>query len=259
MSSGSSPHLRGNPSPPSTLAGSVGVIPAPTGQPTKDRYSPLPRAGHPRTYGATARQRIVQLMSDGSSPHLRGNLPHPRDSAIRSRVIPAPTGQPPAGHANRQRRWGHPRTYGATRGTMAYNQPPYGSSPHLRGNLSSHVVHHGRAGVIPAPTGQPYRWRQTAHLLSGHPRTYGATASASRATASISGSSPHLRGNRIEVPNSNPSRRVIPAPTGQPCALPQVGRVPSGHPRTYGATLRSFGLGGRGAGSSPHLRGNLSR
>ena len=55
LESGSSPHLRGSPRRSSRSRSSLGVIPAPAGQPRSWPRAHPPRWGHPRTCGAATR------------------------------------------------------------------------------------------------------------------------------------------------------------------------------------------------------------
>ena len=137
---GSSPHLRGNPSKNEVRIDIEGVIPAPTG------HTLLP--GHNALAGC------------GSSPHLRGQPWREAES-----------------HCLNQ---GHPRTYGATLARSGITLPESGSSPHLRGNRDLITSSTSRFRVIPAPTGQPEPSRSLYCCQVGHPRTYGATGSAAR-------------------------------------------------------------------------------
>ena len=151
---------------------------------------------------------------------------------------------------------GHPRTYGATRHKSPGENLLKGSSPHLRGNHHHHRLRHARNRVIPAPTGQPRARCRCCGAPRGHPRTYGATIGGGVSHLTISGSSPHLRGNPYFEAVGDRSEGVIPAPTGQPVTATDPEGLDRGHPRTYGATSTSSPVMPRATGSSPHLRGN---
>ena len=172
--------------------------------------------GHPRTYGATLRHEHQQHVAVGSSPHLRGNHFGAYRPTGPERVIPAPTGQPCPSVCGTPMTPGHPRTYGATGSRQVVVYRGGGSSPHLRGNLTSAHLFCEWRRVIPAPTGQPHCNAEILDGPKGHPRTYGATHRWTAGPARLEGSSPHLRGNHRLPLGGDDVERVIPAPTGQP-------------------------------------------
>ena len=254
---GTSPHLRGNPY--LTLASSSERrdIPAPTGQPIDYCLADVRLTGHPRTYGATTSAHLATLDKAGTSPHLRGNQRIGQSKRRAYRDIPAPTGQPRKVSFPRRSDRGHPRTYGATTYAILNRDGDAGTSPHLRGNRRSHTPDRGLYRDIPAPTGQPASQGRRTRPCRGHPRTYGATLTTFKRAQDDKGTSPHLRGNHIAALNACVDARDIPAPTGQPLTWPIEGEGLRGHPRTYGATASVRVSKRSGAGTSPHLRGNL--
>ena len=154
---------------------------------------------------------------------------------------------------------GHPRTYGATAPPASPIIRVAGSSPHLRGNPTALVERPLGYGVIPAPTGQPRCSKMEDELMTGHPRTYGATPLHPNNFLLGFGSSPHLRGNPKLSPGLPNPLRVIPAPTGQPLDCRALPTMLEGHPRTYGATVTVCVAPWVTSGSSPHLRGNRDK
>ena len=234
---GTSPHLRGNLTGKEIAFSDSRDIPAPTGQPNARAVARPDNPGHPRTYGATILASTVSLGAYGTSPHLRGNPGCRRPLYFNRGDIPAPTGQP-------------------------FSPPPLslalGTSPHLRGNPGVLPLRSFRTGDIPAPTGQPWRFAFAFFSDWGHPRTYGATLAFCLCVLFGLGTSPHLRGNRLDNHRRIPTLGDIPAPTGQPCPCKAIREPSPGHPRTYGATQDGGWLPVRPVGTSPHLRGNLS-
>ena len=253
---GTSPHLRGNRH--QVLHHVLGQrdIPAPAGQPATWRPTSTGGSGHPRTCGATGGGTQWAAITNGTSPHLRGNRDETLISEAYQRDIPAPAGQPIIGWRDPGQREGHPRTCGATPKSKFMPRYPTGTSPHLRGNRPCAWRGEQDTGDIPAPAGQPSGYHPTYLFRGGHPRTCGATCRSQVQCAPQGGTSPHLRGNHQYDARRWLAVGDIPAPAGQP-PEPLVPLVSiTGHPRTCGATGGSGKHIPPASGTSPHLRGN---
>ena len=197
-------------------------------------------------------------LSQGTSPHLRGNRPRCRSGVMAPWDIPALTGEPSSSYRAARLRTGHPRTYGGTRLSVTKRPSRSGTSPHLRGNQRKPGDVPDNRRDIPALTGEPHGCPRCQRCVTGHPRTYGGTRIPRNSQTGPEGTSPHLRGNPYPAPTAVPSAHDIPALTGEPVSAPTPSIRRGGHPRTYGGTSQKRTYCSVRAGTSPHLRGNLA-
>ena len=171
----------------------------------------------------------------GSSPHVRGT-PSSGSARIRSpRIIPACAGN--TGRRNSTNAWtkDHPRMCGEHLGSRCSCCSTWGSSPHVRGTPTITSVIQSDDGIIPACAGNTgHGTRQTA-VRRDHPRMCGEHYQALSTATGRPGSSPHVRGTRVELFLERLGVGIIPA-----CAGNTVGLA---------LTCMCF------AGSSPHVRG----
>ena len=134
-----------------------------------------------------------------------------------------------------------------------------GSSPRIRGESFSGVCASRGVGIIPANTG---RITQSHSMLQGrwdHPREYGENSPCPARTTQQRGSSPRIRGELSECGRQPFVGGIIPANTGRIESAELCDGEPWDHPREYGENpLNSLSFG-RGSGSSPRIRGELTR
>ena len=97
--------------------------------------------------------------------------------------------------------------------------------------------------------------RNRAHL--DYPRVCGGTQAGHIAVADMSGLSPRVRGNPLELPALKPRARTIPACAGEPIlfSLPMI--VIKDYPRVCGGTRHRSCINSLLHGLSPRVRGNL--
>ena len=114
VTSGLSPHVRGNRPLQMAARRSLGSIPACTGKPkSRGSFSSSVRV-YPRMYGETVAQQVLLGTLEGLSPHVRGNLAaDPRDG-LRKGSIPACTGKPDLEPDYEELPEVYPRMYGET-------------------------------------------------------------------------------------------------------------------------------------------------
>ncbi len=202
------------------------------------------------------------------------------------RSIPAGAGEPVRSAPTDSSTWVYPRRCGGTSGRPAEAGRVWGLSPQVRGNREKRGAHDSRHGSIPAGAGEPDRSPRSSAATGVYPRRCGGTAPVPAPTASTTGLSPQVRGNRV-VPRRCGGTGSSPFMTWLPMGLsPQVrgnpgsrrrrrghpGSIPAGagepapwarprarsrvYPRRCGGTLlfiaRSPGL----LGLSPQVRGN---
>ena len=216
LGQGLSPHTRGNHVAKDLKTGFVGSIPAHTGEPGKARYNQADVLVYPRTHGGTSYMGRVLSISQGLSPHTRGNPRRWIRGLPRLGSIPAHTGEPGKRRPDRRSRGVYPRTHGGTADRGGAGGRPAGLSPHTRGNRDCDPPPWRRTGSIPAHTGEPLAGTQTVIALRVYPRTHGGTRSASLRAAIRWGLSPHTRGNLGRSSDSSSRVGSIPAHTGEP-------------------------------------------
>ena len=132
---------------------------------------------------------------------------------------------------------------------------PAGSSPHVRGALSTPEVEFPARGIIPACAGSTAP--TSCHLRRGrdHPRMCGEHIVQSVTSICAPGSSPHVRGAPTTQGIVGDTYGIIPACAGS------TGRIYAGlqqagdHPRMCGEHNPSDDSHVDASGSSPHVRG----
>ncbi len=169
---------------------------------------------HPRMCGEHAGEQAVAGRDCGSSPHVRGTHRSRRTPDTGPRFIPACAGNTEATSAAISRRAVHPRMCGehATEVTFAFDQP--GSSPHVRGTLFPAVVFAVGARFIPACAGNTGRYHGAEQRDPVHPRMCGEHKRPRPMVKPSGGSSPHVRGTRVQHPPPDALLRFIPACAG---------------------------------------------
>ena len=130
-----------------------------------------------------------------------------------------------------------------------------GSSPHVRGAPVVHGLLDGLGGIIPACAGST-QWRFECFLTHGdHPRMCGEHQRGVRDPRTALGSSPHVRGARLERDENPSGSGIIPACAGSTGFLRRTRARRRDHPRMCGEHQRFDDGEIYTAGSSPHVRG----
>ena len=198
-------------------------------------------------------------LDDGSSPRVRGKR-RDRVHALREQgLIPACAGK--TVHVPRcdRGRGAHPRVCGENRRARMAGVSPRGSSPRVRGKRQRRRRDPRRRRLIPACAGKTPASRRARQGRRAHPRVCGENSMRPPVAASVSGSSPRVRGKRGGGPGRTSSPGLIPACAGK---TPQQGRraAPGGaHPRVCGENAREVRDFAAQWGSSPRVRGKLSQ
>ena len=216
----------------------------------------MPNRVYPRVYGGTDPSNNVPATVKGLSPRVRGNPAEADGFGAGRGSIPACTGEP-RGHGYRSRsRRVYPRVYGGTRARRDDEHLAAGLSPRVRGNLPLRVRAGGRAGSIPACTGEPREGRRMTWRPKVYPRVYGGTPCKRRGSAAWGGLSPRVRGNHEAQAAVQSYMRSIPACTGEPPHIGPLAPCSKVYPRVYGGTQRGPKDAASGGGLSPRVRGN---
>ena len=189
----------------------------------------------PACAGNTAPSTAADIASNGSSPRVRGTPQSHPEAANHISV--------------------HPRVCGEHLVISIAILVAFGSSPRVRGTRPYRG--HQLLGIrfIPACAGNTCRWAATRRRRSVHPRVCGEHPSAARRGARWIGSSPRVRGTRVDADPARVNVRFIPACAGN--TGPHRGRVSGDavHPRVCGEHTRWRCLAWVARGSSPRVRG----
>ena len=152
----------------------------------------------------------------------------------------------------------HPRTCGEHRVYVRQLLVVSGSSPHMRGTLSSMLSPSRVPGIIPAHAGNTRCPRCGCRWWWDHPRTCGEHCSSHCARLPSVGSSPHMRGTPEFFARLPDVLGIIPAHAGNTRSVICGGLEYGDHPRTCGEHVKPIAVYGSDAGSSPHMRGTHS-
>ena len=255
---GSSPRMRGKRAETVTVRGVSRIIPAHAGQ-TQSRQSQRPEhADHPRACGANRNTRIPTASAAGSSPRMRGKLGDPGGGVAARRIIPAHAGQTkPAWHRSLMPS-DHPRACGANSGQPQTGGDDFGSSPRMRGKPAARSRRVMRVRIIPAHAGQTSAAARAGWSRPDHPRACGANVLTLHLHHAASGSSPRMRGKRLDFKGFELKSRIIPAHAGQTTTTGACDAATKDHPRACGANAKWLRSCPAPSGSSPRMRGKLA-
>ena len=211
---------------------------------------------YPRTSGGTGAARRRAESPYGLSPHERGNQPREEHGEEGVGTIPARAGEPRLAFLYSGIYQDYPRTSGGTRPPPACRRGGWGLSPHERGNR--YRSHHREPAnrTIPARAGEPTAEGFLWGLWEDYPRTSGGTTRPGALWATMTGLSPHERGNRWRITGQNLRTGTIPARAGEPEVRAVRRHRHEDYPRTSGGTQGPSRSRPILRGLSPHERGN---
>ena len=212
---GSSPRMRGKPRRDRQQDAILRIIPAHAGQTRTAGAGRCGHADHPRACGANPSSLAICVVSNGSSPRMRGKPQRGRRRQRRDRIIPAHAGQTTPARPLGAPPSDHPRACGANVACSRSRMPMTGSSPRMRGKraLPEPIKLHLR--IIPAHAGQTHPYTSTTMWASDHPRACGANVVHFAGFVVLHGSSPRMRGKRGFGRGGRRRLRIIPAHAGQ--------------------------------------------
>ena len=258
---GLSPRVRGNQQAEGAGRHRIGSIPACAGEPGYRYGERVAPPVYPRVCGGTAAWAEWRRRGQGLSPRVRGNPGKPWPLTAWLRSIPACAGEP--GRRGRGPRGSavYPRVCGGTRRPSLWHCPSGGLSPRVRGNHIPAAADRRRDRSIPACAGEPPWHTGRGSRRAVYPRVCGGTGIFRRTTASRSGLSPRVRGNRTGPIAAIVPAGSIPACAGEPVAKPRRESECRVYPRVCGGTpapslpnLPPNGLSPRVRGNPPPLR-----
>ena len=149
----------------------------------------------------------------------------------------------------------HPRVCGEHTTSHVKVPLPLGSSPRMRGARRGHLWRRLVGWIIPAYAGSTEDDSEVAYAKQDHPRVCGEHPEITMHTWCVSGSSPRMRGARVEVVAVEYRRGIIPAYAGSTGRSPNAGSGPRDHPRVCGEHAPMTALPKSTTGSSPRMRG----
>ena len=232
---GSSPRVRGTP------RRHVGddlvqrFIPAGAGNTTQVPVSSFGAPVHPRGCGEHVVAQVRVHLLGGSSPRVRGTRPMNALLLIRTRFIPAGAGNTFALWPYALCHTVHPRGCGEHATPIARTQRANGSSPRVRGTLST-GMHAGHRRLV-------------------HPRGCGEHLNRFHSGVTTAGSSPRVRGTLPRRVLPELRRRFIPAGAGNTSPPSTAPCAPAVHPRGCGEHELQPDCCLYSTGSSPRVRG----
>ena len=112
--------------------------------------------------------------------------------------------------------------------------------------------------IIPAHAGQTSRRRRVPVTNSDHPRACGANVTLDGLIIVPGGSSPRMRGKRLDFKGFELKSRIIPAHAGQTTTTGACDAATKDHPRACGANAKWLRSCPAPSGSSPRMRGKLA-
>ena len=254
---GSSPRVRGKRADRERLEALAGLIPACAGKTWLAGKKRHEKGAHPRVCGENYMNRLTDVQDTGSSPRVRGKRRQTRPSVRRVRLIPACAGKTWTSYLVICLAPAHPRVCGENSAGKASVSLREGSSPRVRGK---HV-----------PSDDFYRWRRLIPACAGktlcdvilpcrsraHPRVCGENSIPMECRFTVQGSSPRVRGKRLEKQIADALGGLIPACAGKTTRSLFCIVIAPAHPRVCGENKPRGMQRISAAGSSPRVRGKL--
>ena len=252
---GSSPRVRGEVALWPFIASAAGIIPAGAGRSRGARRPGGDSGDHPRGCGEKLASRGVAVGIGGSSPRVRGEAWVASPACLGVGIIPAGAGRRRRSIRRRSLARDHPRGCGEKAARGPRLGPWRGSSPRVRGEVSSAAALAASAGIIPAGAGRRRGEGPRRPVGWDHPRGCGEKSSSSLASVALGGSSPRVRGEAADRRRASAPRRIIPAGAGRSSSAPIEKLRHRDHPRGCGEKMNAYSSSRRVRGSSPRVRG----
>ena len=234
---GSSPRVRGKPTPEGHYGAPGGLIPARAGKTRSRLPVRLLVAAHPRACGENDLVGADSQTEWGSSPRVRGKPATARGALSRSGLIPARAGKTRDGRARRRKASAHPRACGENWMHDSIEDAKSGSSPRVRGKQVRTFAPTRTARLIPARAGKTGALDGLARQHGAHPRACGENWEPTGTAPAADGSSPRVRGKPRLGSGGATHDGLIPARAGK--TFLSEGAVIEGgaHPRACGENM----------------------
>ena len=210
---------------------------------------------HPRVCGENEQTIGGDYLENGTSPRMRGKPPTPPRPGAGRWNIPAYAGKTFSANPVKFCRREHPRVCGENTTPSTGMRCSSGTSPRMRGKLSSMMLGTCRKRNIPAYAGKTQQAFSGVIGQTEHPRVCGENEIMPASSGFEEGTSPRMRGKLGVARPHLWSRRNIPAYAGKTCHSKSTSVLLSEHPRVCGEN-DGFALPMRHtAGTSPRMRG----
>jgi len=191
---GSSPRVRGTVDALMVTGQQLRFIPACAGNSAPASLSERTRPVHPRVCGEQHSSPRISGMTLGSSPRVRGTDGKGLNPPFKLRFIPACAGNRRPGYFAKKDPPVHPRVCGEQIVAPEHAVLTYGSSPRVRGTGSEYLQGPETSRFIPACAGNRPSEDRRQDASEVHPRVCGEQGPALIPAASVTGSSPRVRG-----------------------------------------------------------------
>ena len=234
VSLGSSPRMWGTHHTRPVRGRGTGIIPAYAGNTLRKTKRTVRARDHPRVCGEHAWFAATSYVAAGSSPRMRGTLSEVWVFRLLRGIIPAYAGNTKLSGSSVSVLGDHPRVCGEHDKQGNLPQVGTGSSPRMRGTPRQCVVERVDVGIIPAYAGNTLQAPECLLLDRDHPRVCGEHTLPETLGRSRTGSSPRMRGTRIESLAGRFGRGIIPAYAGNTALSILRLRAPWDHPRVCG-------------------------
>ena len=165
---------------------------------------------------------------------MRGTRDCELQTAERVGIIPAYAGNTSQPRQSPSKPRDHPRVCGEHTGHLAAIILIRGSSPRMRGTLPCLGASHVGRGIIPAYAGNTGLNDSLRGITGDHPRVCGEHFSTPRLSFRREGSSPRMRGTRVETLCFSAFFGIIPAYAGNTEAVRARLETVRDHPRVCG-------------------------
>ena len=253
---GSSPRVRGSLPRSDSQTRQEGIIPAGAGL-TRGRLVQDSRWwDHPRGCGAHSPPHFFTVTIRGSSPRVRGSRVPELVTDDVGGIIPAGAGLTRRMFPALCMRRDHPRGCGAHFPAPRQGCHISGSSPRVRGSHNRRTTRSSGHGIIPAGAGLTTSSTSASAAPRDHPRGCGAHPQTTCERWDLQGSSPRVRGSRIDNAHAEARRGIIPAGAGLTHEHDSERGRAWDHPRGCGAHSSKRQSSPLLMGSSPRVRGS---
>ena len=252
---GSSPRVRGTGGVADGSAECQRFIPAGAGNRPARWWCSRTTTVHPRGCGEQHQALYYQNDNRGSSPRVRGTDLRGTPEAPVHRFIPAGAGNSVPPWNSMVRAPVHPRGCGEQSRQLRKASVTAGSSPRVRGTVTSINPESAPPRFIPAGAGNSPREAPAASRFPVHPRGCGEQFSGSVDAELNDGSSPRVRGTAWPVVIETERRRFIPAGAGNRAGSLARHTAATVHPRGCGEQVDGSARLDPVGGSSPRVRG----
>ena len=188
---------------------------------------------------------------------MRGKRDHPRGHRVLGRLIPAHAGKTGTSPGAETPGRAHPRSCGENSRMRSNTCPLAGSSPLMRGKQDFGSYPLWEWGLIPAHAGKTSSRSTRRSSTTAHPRSCGENHRMKSVAASLMGSSPLMRGKRVDPGRAAMGHGLIPAHAGKTVVGGDHSVLLRAHPRSCGENSMPLIEGRLRWGSSPLMRGKL--